>query len=388
MANILMIVPALYCGGGLQKISLQLSQELLQMGHNVVVVDEHEPPLDKLTYLKRLPVFCKLESYDVSRSNLDCFSKVVSDNHINLIIYQGFFQSVNKFLGVWRKKNMIPVISVFHNTPDAPMPKGRSTIPQKGLKNIVKRLAYPAYYKYSVWKVGSFLRKPSQFSERVLLLSKTFVQRYYELAGFRNNIGVMPNFVYQNSLTSVERKKQLLYVGRLEEEAKHFSRVLRLWERLYSRYPDWSLIVAGQGKEKARYEKYVKEKGLKNVSFLGHVSNPDNLYHSSSISLITSDYEGFPLVIIEAMVQGCVPVAYQSFSSVTDIIDIGINGELIKPFDEEEYLRRVEFLMNNETYRISLSKNAVKKAFIFSPKRIIPQWNKLIKETISQRMEH
>lgn len=378
-----MIIPALYCGGGLQKISLQLSQELIIRNHNVIVVDEYQAPMDKLKYLRKFPKFEKIDSYDISNNNLTAFSKIIKDNAIDLIFYHGFFPRVNKFLKIWKKDNNTKIVSIYHNTPDSAMPKGIKSL-QLDTKGLIKTVTYPLYYLYSHWKVARFLKAPYLFSERITLLSNQFISIYKQYTKVDNKIVSIPNFVNIPYLKDDNRKKQLLYVGRLEESQKKVSRIIRIWEKIYPLCPDWQLLLAGEGRCRHQYEKYITDKGIKGVTFLGYVSDPTRLFAQASISLMTSDFEGFSMTNIEAMSTGCVPIAYNSFKSITDIIDDNINGILVKPFSEKEYIKKLLYVMNNDNYRESLSTNAKYKAQTFSTENIIPQWEDLINSVLNE----
>lgn len=384
MANILMIVPELNCGGGLQKISLQLSQKLIERGHSIIIVDENNP-LD--AYLQEFELnnkFLKIEAFECKEENYNFFSQIIKDYNIDLIIYQGFYKKISCFLEGWKRKNNTRIISVFHNSPDCILPKGISSL-SKDTKGVIKAAVYPLYYAYSKIKVKEFLIRPYKFSDKIILLSHTFIPIYKSLTGVSQKISVIPNFIDgKNSGLSIARKKQIIYIGRLEEQAKKVSRIMKIWEKISIINPEWKLIIAGEGSYRQEYENYAIKHAIRGVEFAGYISNPSNLYAESSILLMTSDFEGFPMVLIEGMSNGCVPIAYKSFASVTDIIDDGNNGVLVTPFKENEYITKLLSLMNNEEYLAKLSFNSMMKANEFSSKQIIPLWNEVIEEVVNK----
>lgn len=383
-----MIIPALYCGGGLQKIALQLSEELIVRGHRVIVIDEYNPPLDKIQYLSVLPEFIKISSYECTNENIEVFAKVVRENGIDLILYHGFFPRVNQFLEEWTKHYNAKIVSIFHNTPDAPMPKGVRSL-GRGVKSLLKLLCYPIYYEYSKYKVGNFLKVPYRFSQKVVLLSKEYEPLYQELTGVANHkIETIPNFIKSIPQASTNKQKKLLYVGRLEENQKKVSRILRIWKRVSISMPNWELILAGEGKCRSQYEEYVSENRVERVRFIGYVPNPIELYKECSISLMTSDYEGFALVLIEAMSAGCIPVAYDSFKSLKDIIDDGVNGLTVRPFDENEFVNKLLTLMNDEEAIKQMSVNATLKAKSYLGESILPKWEALISNILENEESH
>ena len=99
---------------------------------------------------------------------------------------------------------------------------------------------------------------------------------------------------------------------------KRVLRILQTWALLEQRYPDWRLTIVGDGPDRVNLENQVFESQLENVSFEGF-QNPRGYYERASILLLTSEFEGFPLVLPECMSFGVVPAVYGSYSAVYDI---------------------------------------------------------------------
>ncbi len=95
---------------------------------------------------------------------------------------------------------------------------------------------------------------------------------------------------------------------------------------------------------------------------------------------MTSIFEGFPMCLTEAMQFGCVPIAFDSFSAVYDIIKPGETGELVKSFDKKEYVGKLIHLIDDETYRKKLSKNAFQYVKRYDIANILPKWIELIEK--------
>lgn len=387
MANVLMVVPALYCGGGLQKISLLISQELIKVGHKVVVVDNHSAPIDKLSYLSIMPVFEIIQSYLPIKENLDVFTGIIKRHNIEIIIYQGFFQRVNKFLNIWHKCDNTPILSVYHSSPDISLPRGKNGIEDKGFKGIVKKILYPLYLKYARYRVAEFLRTPANFSKEIILLAPGYVDLYKKLSGYCGEPKVISNFVTssKNAIT-FSKHKQIIYVGRMEESSKKVYRAIKIWEAISDKMPEWQFLLAGEGRCSQVYRNYVNQNNIPRLKFLGHLNDPTQLYSESSILLLTSDKEGFGLVIVEGMLKGCVPVIYNSYLAAEDIIDNEVNGILVTPFDQHEFISRLTDLMTNESKLEEMSKNAIKKARKFLPENIMPLWNDVISSTLENKI--
>ena len=131
---------------------------------------------------------------------------------------------------------------------------------------------------------------------------------------------------------------------------------------LENKYPDWSVKIIGDGKERKQLEEMCKSLKLKRVSFEGFQS-PIEYYKKASILILTSEYEGFGLVIVEGMSFGVVPVVYGSYSAVYDIIKHKENGMIVQPqngkFEVNEMAKQLAFVMENESKRNEMAQNAM-----------------------------
>ena len=95
---------------------------------------------------------------------------------------------------------------------------------------------------------------------------------------------------------------------------------------------------------------------------------------------MTSSSEGFGVVLIEAMQNGAVPIAFNSYLSITDIIDNTKNGILVTPMDIDEYVDKLSILIDNNDLRLQLAKEGLIKSKKFSIEIIGNKWLKLFDE--------
>ena len=141
--------------------------------------------------------------------------------------------------------------------------------------------------------------------------------------------------------------------------------------------PDWRLTIIGDGPDRTFLENYVQELNLKRVSFEGF-QNPVEYYKRASILMLTSDFEGFPLVLPECMSCGVIPAVYGSFSAVYDIVEDGKNGIVIPfnrdGFDAKQMADRISMLMQSADIREKMSLNAMNTSKNFSLDIICYLW--------------
>ena len=121
---------------------------------------------------------------------------------------------------------------------------------------------------------------------------------------------------------------------------------------------------------------------LRNVSFEGF-QNPKEYYERASILLLTSEFEGFPLVLPECMSFGVIPAVYGSYSAVHDIVEDGKNG-LILPYDKKGYnaalmAEKLSVLMQSSDERQRMAENAIVTSRKYALEAIYQSWEQLFR---------
>ena len=177
------------------------------------------------------------------------------------------------------------------------------------------------------------------------------------------------------------KRKEILFVGRIDCNQKKVNRVIDTWALLEQRYPDWRLTIVGDGPDRENLEKQVRELKLRNVSFEGF-QNPREYYERASILLLTSEFEGFPLVLPECMSFGVIPAVYGSYSAVYDIVEDGKNG-LILPYDKKGYnaalmAEKLSVLMQSSDERQRIAENAIVTSCKYALETIYQSWEQLL----------
>lgn len=133
-------------------------------------------------------------------------------------------------------------------------------------------------------------------------------------------------------------------------------------------------MLGEQGNERDFVDDFIAGKKLKNIRIDKPTDKISQYYEESAILMMTSVFEGFPLVLAEAMSRGCVPIAFESFSSIHDIIEPEQNGILVTPFNIEEFVCKLNALVTDDEKRQMLSYNAIKVANRFDLDTIGSQW--------------
>ncbi|MCH5239639.1 MAG: glycosyltransferase [Muribaculaceae bacterium] len=233
---------------------------------------------------------------------------------------------------------------------------------------------------------GKIYKSVYESSNKVVLLSEGYIDGYKEVAGLEVNgdkFIAIPNIF---ELPSEHRdflpkkQKRVLIMSRMDEIQKRVSLALRIWKIIEEEpdLQDWHLDIVGTGHDIALEKRVAKLLQLKNITFHGW-GDRDEFLGKSPILLMTSEYEGLPLTILEALAYSCVPIAYDSYASLKDVVANDINGITVSPFgDIEGFAEKLKSLMRDKERREELGKNASLTTENFSSKRIGDKWLELL----------
>ena len=174
--------------------------------------------------------------------------------------------------------------------------------------------------------------------------------------------------------------KRVLSIGRYAYD-KGNDLLLQAWAIIEKQMHNWSLDVYGNG-NKAPYQKQMTELGVdqQRCHLFGPVADVKTEYLSSSVFVLPSRFEGFGLVIIEAMACGVPVIAFDCENGPRSIIADGETGFLIPAFDINLLAEKVMLLMNDHELRYRMGKNAQKAASQYDIERIGHQWKRLFEE--------
>lgn len=185
-----------------------------------------------------------------------------------------------------------------------------------------------------------------------------------------------------------ERKQNILCAGRLDVwYIKGFDTILDCWQRIASKYPDWVLEIAGDGTTEVVdfLKQTINQKGLSDrVQLLGQIENMQEKLSTTSIFALPSRVEGFPMVLMEAMSQGCACVAYEVGGATYEMINNEEDGLIIPDADIDSFVKGLSRLIENAELRDKLAKNALVSIQRFSPSSFMKSWEKLIEDVINR----
>ena len=218
--------------------------------------------------------------------------------------------------------------------------------------------------------------------DNFVVLSPSFIHEAKEVFKLKdsNKLTAISNPLIFKNTTNCDKQKDVLIVARFDENQKNIIGALNIWNTVSEQKPDWTLHIVGYGDNEERYKRYIKELNIQNIIFDGKKENTQPFYQKASIFMMTSFYEGFSLTLIEALQNKCIPFAYNTFSSVSDIIINNKNGVIIPPFEEDMYAKKMIDLMSDNNLMENYRANSNISLMQFEPLVIKQKWYELFNQ--------
>lgn len=229
------------------------------------------------------------------------------------------------------------------------------------------------------WK-AQLIRQLRQL-KRFIVLSHEDAQEWTELDNVEVIHNPLPFFPEQMSDGS---RKQVIAVGRYVPQ-KGFDRLISAWQQVAQRHPDWVLRIYGDGMRE-QLQQQINELGITSSCILEPtVQNIVEKYCESSVFALSSRFEGFGMVIIEAMACGVPPVSFTCPCGPRDIIDDGKDGLLVEDGNIEQLAEKISYLIEHEDIRKEMGKQARMDVQRFRIENIAGQWKRLFEELVSDK---
>ena len=213
--------------------------------------------------------------------------------------------------------------------------------------------------------------------DRFVVLTEEDREMWGEMPGIR----VIPNAAnFIADKHSDCSAKRVIAVGRLDYQ-KSFDRLILVWEKVHQQMPDWRLDIFGQGEWQEMLQGMIDERGLQDcVKLNGPTKDIGKEYAESSMLVMSSHYEGFPMVLVEAMACGLPAVCFDFKCGPRDIINEGENGLIVPDGDLEGLAEAMITLMKDDELRKKMGENAKKVVETYSEERVMGLWVNLFEE--------
>lgn len=380
--------------GGGQTVTRILANAFCERGHKVhVVYFNYNDGGAKVTIDSRViehylsQFHCDIgSSYDMEDTEHvgDVVCEIINSNDIDIVINQFHPYS---FVRPIKEKTNAKVIWCLHGMFLLPYIKPKINDTKRWLKHTL----FPWHYKKKmVPNAIATVNKAMPYIDKFVFLSDIYANEYLYYAGdkYKDKITAIGNAI---SISAKEadilkvKEKIVLYVGRISEEGKRISMILKSWQIITRKWgiDDWHLVIVGEGDDLESYKNYVQKIKLRNVHFEGF-QNPVPYYAKSSLFVMTSSYEGVPMVVLEAQKMGVVPIVMDSFPAIHDVVKDGYNGVLTPNNDITAFAESVHNLMKDDTLRNRLKANGEQSCQQFSMDNIVDKWETLFEQLLQE----
>ncbi len=219
--------------------------------------------------------------------------------------------------------------------------------------------------------------------DRIVTLTEDDRQKYWRHC---SKVAVIPNPVsFICDKTAELTAKRIVSVGRLAP-VKQFDVLIKAFYIVHQAHPDWTLEIVGDGELKQELLQLIHELSLDDsVSLLGRRSDVEQILLNSSIFAFSSSFEGFGLVLLEAMECGLPVVSTDCQYGPNEIVTEGVDG-FLTPVGDIEYMAKVLcYLIENEDIRIEMGGvNAKLKASQYHPSALALRWTHFFRKLIDE----
>lgn len=150
-------------------------------------------------------------------------------------------------------------------------------------------------------------------------------------------------------------------------------------EQVLPRHPDWQWLILGEGEDRPMLEEKIARAGIgKQLILKGRVPDTDSYYRQSAFFVLTSRFEGLPMVLLEAKAYGLPIVSFDCPTGPSEIIEDALNGNLVRPDDISGMAESVNRLIEDRAIRERYALHAGDGDGRFAKETIIDQWKTLL----------
>ncbi|TGN27166.1 glycosyltransferase family 4 protein [Empedobacter tilapiae] len=222
-------------------------------------------------------------------------------------------------------------------------------------------------------KIQTYLfQKTLNKYDKIIVLTE---QDQEEWGRYFSNIINIPNPITINPIKANTELEKVLAVGRFTYQ-KGFNYLIDAWAIVNKDFPNWQLDIYGSGELEEELKLQVKELNLENsVNIFKPRKDINQVFSEHSIFALSSRFEGFPLVLIEALSCGLAPVAFECKNGPKQMMgDSQLNDFLVTPFDVDNFAESLKTLISNKELRLQMSEEAIKVSKKYELENIMSIW--------------
>lgn len=361
----LMIVIHSLSGGGAERVAADLSAYWVQRGYKVTLVTQADPGTDvyplhpAVTRHSLRTAAASTGKFNAAVANLRrvwSLRRLIQRERPTIVL--GMMTTASILAITAARGQSCRVIATEHTHPPS------QELPEMWLR--LRRWAYP------------------QAAAVVALTAGTAAWLQQHVPG--SSVTVIPNAVRWPLESSepvvvpppAQGRRRLLAAGRLHPH-KGFDLLIRAFHEIAGHFPDWDLVILGEGTCRESLQQQIDEAGLSDrISMPGRVGNVGDWYQQAHLYVLSSRVEGLSNTLLEAMASGLAPVAFDCETGPREIVRNGIDGVLVNPPEDTEALAaHLSDMMAHREQRTAYARRAVDVRDRFSTTRVMALWGHL-----------
>ncbi len=367
--------------GGIETVTATLANCFAAKGYGVTIVSHiAKDNADKTVALdSRVVVLRMPDAEGVTTRNQTFLRDVVRDRKVDVVVFQDSYAPIERNLLLLKSLKNKGLVVVENS---APYFIAGSAMQEITLKNILRNPRHFLGRCRRAFRDRMRRRFLYDLSDQYVLLSDRFFGELRVLAGLveSQKLRAIPNpMAAQLKIAGQTKENEVVFCATLTN-LKGCDLLLEAWARIANDEKDWRLTIVGDGYQREELEAFVRDRNLPRVEFVGYQSDPSPYFARAKILAFPSRREGWGLVLVEAMSNGCVPVAFDSYGAVHDIIEDGVNGLIVPAFDIDGYAAALRKLMNNVDLFAKMQSAALCTPDKFAVEKVAAKWEALFTE--------
>lgn len=358
--NIVFVTNTLNQVGGIERVIERLSNYFIEvLNYNIHIISVYSPHNDN---------FFKLNK-NISVTNLGI--KYSENNSLKSRFLK--CKEINNRIKEVLNDKKFDVIMTFHSTISSAILFNKKNFKEKIV--VTEHNSYKYYSKLRhIINIINYRK-----ADKLVVLTQSDKKFYSK---FIKNVEQIPNSIpFSNDIFPNYNNKRIISVGRIEE-VKGFDYLIDAFYLIYKKYSEWTLHIVGDGTQKQILEDEIKKYNLEEQIIIEPFTKEiKNKYLGSSIYALSSRFEGFSLVILEAMECG-LPIVSFDIDAAMEILKDGEDSLIAEKFNIKEFAEKLSVLMDDEEKRETYGKMGKKNVQRYNINQIGTKWNKLFESIV------
>ncbi len=357
--HIAMFISALTKGGA-QRVMINLADYFVESGHQVTMVTQYRRENEYLLNPKVKRVISDISEEEITSNRIANFKrrfcklrKIWKEEKPDVIL---------SFIG---KNNMMAILTAKGlSVPVAVSVRGE---PKEEYYNTWMRLAAKFLFGYAQGVIlqtrRCFSFFPAKVQKKAVILRNPVSSSFFGKSYDR------------------EREKTIVAVGRVDKNKNH-EMLIRAFAQIADEFPDYQVLIYGDGDERSYLQNLVQELGLsEQIKLPGSIDHVSEVIYKAGIFVLTSHTEGVPNTLIEAMLMGMPVISTDCpCGGPAELIINNENGILIPVNDTEALKESLRMLIQDKELAQRLGNNAAKLETVFAPQKVYAEWEAFLRK--------